>query len=40
LAAPFVVGGLVFLLAAVAVVRLRGHAAPAQDGRSRSAEPM
>jgi len=40
LPAPFVVGGLVFLIAAVVVLRLRRQAPPAQDGRSRSAEPM
>ncbi|HEV2006308.1 MAG TPA: MFS transporter, partial [Candidatus Limnocylindrales bacterium] len=40
LAAPFVVGGVVFLAGAVAVLRLLPGTAPTQDGRSRSSEPM
>jgi DHA1 family multidrug resistance protein-like MFS transporter len=42
LPAPFVVGGLVFVLGALAVLRLRGRGSGtvAQAGRSRSAGPM
>jgi DHA1 family multidrug resistance protein-like MFS transporter len=40
LAAPFVVGGVVFLAGAVAVARLLARRALAQDGRSRSSEPV
>ena len=40
LPAPFVVGGVVFLAGAVAVLRLLPRKAAAQDGRSRSAGPV